>query len=192
MVMPRLQEKYKTEIVPAFLEQRGCPNLFAVPRLEKIVVSMGVGKATENKRLIESATADMTTITGQKCLVTRATKSVSNFRLREGNISGCMVTLRGARMYEFLDRLVSVVIPRIRDFRGLKTKSFDGAGNYSMGLSDQLVFPEIQADRVENVQGMNITMVIRRSSREESLALLRMFGVPFRSDESRTPGEIRG
>ena len=179
MSKPRLQEKYTQEIVPAFLKERGYDNVLSIPRIEKIVVSMGVGKAQENKRLIESAVDDLTKITGQKAVITQAKKSVSNFRLREGNTVGCMVTLRGARMYEFLDRLVSVAIPRIRDFRGLRP-TFDHAGNYSMGLGDQLVFPEIQADRVEHFQGMNITMVIRRSSREESLALLRMFGVPFR------------
>ncbi len=180
MSKPRLQDKYTNEIVPAFLSERGFTNVLSIPRLEKIVISMGVGKAQENKRLIESAVEDLTKIAGQRAVVTRAKKSVSNFRLREGNVVGCMVTLRAARMFEFLDRLVAVTIPRIRDFRGLRPNAFDEAGNYSMGLADQLVFPEIQADRVEHTQGMNITMVIRRSNREESLALLRMFGVPFR------------
>lgn len=179
-MISRLAEKYTNDIVPMFLSEHGYTNKLSVPRLEKIVVSMGVGKAQENKRLIESATADLTKITGQRAVVTRAKKSVSNFRLREGNVIGCMVTLRGARMFEFLDRLVSVVIPRIRDFRGLKTK-FDPAGNYSMGLADQIVFPEIQADKVEHTQGMNITMVIRRSTPEASLTLLKSFGVPFRN-----------
>ena len=180
MNTPRLAEKYTKEIVPAFMKERGFTNVMSIPRLEKIVVSMGVGKAHENKRLLETAVSDLTRITGQKPVVTKAKKSVSNFRVREGMNTGCMVTLRGARMFEFLDRLVSVTIPRIRDFRGLKPNSFDEAGNFNMGLGDQLVFPEIQADKVENNQGMNITMVIRRSNREESLALLRMFGVPFR------------
>lgn len=180
MNQPRLAEKYKQNIVPAFMKERGYTNVMSIPRLEKIVVSMGVGKGHENKRLLETAVSDLTRITGQKAVITKAKKSVSNFRVREGMNTGCMVTLRGARMFEFLDRLVSVAIPRIRDFRGLNPKSFDDAGNYNMGLADQLVFPEIQADKVENFQGMNITMVIRRSSREESLALLRMFGVPFR------------
>jgi len=180
MIKPRLAEKYTNEIVPAFMKERGYKNVMSIPRLEKIVVSMGVGKGHENKRLLETAVSDMNRITGQKAVVTKAKKSVSNFRVREGMNTGCMVTLRGARMFEFLDRLVSVAIPRIRDFRGLKPNSFDGAGNFNMGLADQLVFPEIQADKVENFQGMNITMVIRRSSPDESLALLRMFGVPFR------------
>jgi len=182
-MIPRLADKYRNEIVPSFLKERGYSNALAVPHIEKIVISMGVGKGHENKRLIETAVDDLTRIAGQKAVITLAKKSVSNFRVREGNMVGCMVTLRGTRMYEFLDRLVSVAIPRIRDFRGLRPKSFDDAGNFSMGLQDQLVFPEIQADRIENYQGMNITVVIRRSSREESLALLRMFGVPFR-DES--------
>ena len=181
MNTPRLAEKYQNDIVPAFLKDHGYTNVMSIPRLEKIVVSMGVGKANENKRLMEAAVADLTKITGQKPVVTLAKKSVSNFRLREGYPVGCMVTLRGARMFEFLDRLISVTIPRIRDFRGLKPNSFDGAGNYNMGLSDQLVFPEIQADKVENTQGMNITMVIRRSNKQSSYELLRMFGVPFRN-----------
>ena len=181
MNTPRLAEKYKNEIVPAFLKEHGYTNVMSIPRLEKIVVSMGVGKANENKRLMETAVADLTKITGQQAVVTLAKKSVSNFRLREGYPVGCMVTLRGARMFEFLDRLISVAMPRIRDFRGVKHNSFDGAGNYNMGLADQLVFPEIQADRVENYQGMNITMVIRRSDKEASYELLRMFGMPFRN-----------
>lgn len=179
-MIPRLFERYRDEIVPHFLKERGAPNVHAVPRLAKIVISMGVGKGHENKRLLETAVEDLTKIAGQRAVVTIAKKSVSNFRLREGQKIGCMVTLRGHRMYEFLDRLVSVTIPRIRDFRGLKPTSFDDAGNYSMGLADQIVFPEIRADKVEHYQGMNITLVIRRSSKADSLHLLRMFGVPFR------------
>jgi large subunit ribosomal protein L5 len=186
MNTPRLAEKYKSEIVPAFLKDHGYTNIMSIPRLEKIVVSMGVGKANENKRLMETAVADLTKITGQKVVVTVAKKSVSNFRLREGYPVGCMVTLRGARMFEFLDRLICVAIPRIRDFRGLKPNSFDDAGNFNMGLSDQLVFPEIQADRVENYQGMNITMVVRRSNKQASHDLLKMFGVPFRTKNQET------
>ena len=178
---PRLFERYHDDIRPWFLsDEGGVGNVHAVPRLEKIVISMGVGKANDNKRLLEAAVDDLTKIAGQKPVVTRAKKSVSNFRLREGQKIGCMVTLRGNRMYEFLDRLVSVAIPRIRDFRGLKTTSFDHAGNYSMGLGDQLVFPEIRADKVDTPQGMNITMVIRHSNRERSRELLRRFGVPFK------------
>ena len=188
-MIPRLFERYREEIVPHFMKERGAPNVHAVPQLTKIVVSMGVGKAQENKRLLETAVEDLTRITGQRAVVTVAKKSVSNFRLREGQKIGCMVTLRGRRMYEFLDRLVSVSIPRIRDFRGLKPTSFDDAGNYSMGLGDQLVFPEVQADRVENTQGMNITLVIRRSTRADSLELLRQFGVPFR-DQNQERGAV--
>jgi len=167
------------------MKERGCPNVHSVPRLSKIVLSMGVGKANENKRLLETAVDDLTKITGQKAVITRAKKSVSNFRLREGQQIGCMVTLRGNRMFEFLDRLVSVAIPRIRDFRGLKATSFDKAGNYSLGLADQLVFPEMQADKIENNQGMNITLVIRGSDAEKSVELLRMFGVPFRGQNEQ-------
>lgn len=180
--MARLQTQYNDEIIQAMLEEHNLGNRMAVPRLMKITISMGVGKANELPKLIESASNDLTTIAGQKSVLTRAKKSVSNFRLREGYVVGCMVTLRGARMYEFLDRLVSIVIPRIRDFRGLKTKSFDQAGNFSMGLSDQLVFPEIQTDRVDNQQGMNITMTIRNSDPERSLDLLRRLGMPFKRD----------
>ena len=180
--MTRLQDTYQNEAIPAMMERFEYGNVLAVPRLEKIVVSMGVGNANELPKLVENAAADLATITGQKAVMTRARKSVSNFRLREGYIVGCMVTLRGRRMFEFLDRLVSIVIPRIRDFRGLKASSFDHAGNYSMGLGDQLVFPEIRMDKVDVTQGMNITLTIRNSNPESSLALLRMLGMPFRNN----------
>lgn len=178
--MARLQDKYANEIVPEMLKLSGQTSPLAVPRLEKIVISMGVGSKKDDPKAIERAAEDLTTIAGQRCVVTHAKKSVSNFRLREGNPVGCMVTLRGTRMYEFLDRLISVVLPRIRDFRGIKKTSFDQAGNYSMGLQDQIVFPEIRADRVSHYQGMNITLTIRRSDPERSLEMLRMFGMPFR------------
>ena len=180
--MARLHTKYRDEVVPGLMQHFGLDNSLAVPRIDKITVSMGVGRASEQPKLIQTATQDLTTIAGQRAVQTKATKSVSNFRLREGNVVGCMVTLRGARMYEFMDRLVSIVIPRIRDFRGLRTTSFDKAGNYSMGLADQVVFPEIKADKVETPQGMNITLTIRNSDPERSLELLRRMGMPFKNN----------
>lgn len=180
--MARLMESYRDTIVPALMQEQGYTNKLAVPRLQKIVVSMGVGTGHSDPKKLEAAAADLTTVTGQRAVITRAKKSVSNFRLREGYPVGCMVTLRNKRMYEFMDRLVSIVIPRIRDFRGLKTGSFDKAGNFSIGLTDQLVFPEIRAERVDKPQGMNITFVINNSDPAASLALLRKFGVPFRNN----------
>ncbi len=176
----RLLDKYRKDVVPRMKERFGYKNDHEVPRLEKITVSMGVGKATENVKRIEAAQKDLTRITGQKPLVTRAKKSIAGFKLRKGINIGCKVTLRGPRMYEFFDRLISLVIPRIRDFRGLSPRSFDGRGNYSLGLSEQIVFPEISIDDVEFVQGLNIAITIKNSSDEESLALLDDFGVPFR------------
>ncbi len=180
--MARLKEKYRTEIVAAMREKFGYTNALAVPRLEKITVSMGVGKSTENQKLLDAAVADLAQITGQRPVVTKARKSISSFRLRQGHPIGCKVTLRGARMYEFLDRLISVVAPRIRDFRGLPRNAFDGRGNYNMGLVDQLVFPEINLDKVEHFQGMNISIAIRNGSDESSFELLRLFGMPFRNN----------
>jgi len=177
---PRLLEKYRSEILPNMKEKFGYKNNNEVPRLEKITVSMGVGKATENAKRIEAAQKELTKVTGQKAVITKAKKSIAGFKLRKGVPIGCMVTLRGSRMYEFFDRLISLVIPRIRDFRGLSIRSFDGRGNYSMGLSEQIVFPEITIDEVEFVQGLNITITIKNSSDEESLTLLDLFGVPFR------------
>ena len=155
-------------------------NIHAVPRLQKIVVSMGIGKAVENNKRVDAAVKDLSTITGQKPIVTKAKKSIAGFKVREGMNVGAMVTLRGERMYEFFDRLISIVIPRIRDFRGFPSRAFDGHGNYSLGLSEQLVFPEVSVDDVEFVQGLNINLTIDRSNNEESLALLEMFGFPFR------------
>ena len=179
---PRLKAKYQGEIVPAMRERFGFPNVMAVPRIEKITLSMGVGKATENAKVMDAAVGDLAQITGQKPVVTRSRRAISQFRLRQGQAIGCKVTLRGARMYEFLDRFISVVIPRIRDFRGLKRNAFDGRGNYNMGLQDQLVFPEINLDKVEHVQGMNITITIRNGTDATSLELLRLFGMPFRTN----------
>jgi len=179
---PRLKVRYDAEVVPAMVRKFGYPNRLAVPRVEKITVSMGVGKATENAKVMDAAVADLALITGQKPIVTRSRHAISQFRLRQGQAVGCKVTLRGARMYEFLDRLISVVIPRIRDFRGLRRNSFDGRGNYNMGLPDQLVFPEIQLDKVEHSQGMNITITVRNGTDESSMELLRLFGMPFRAN----------
>jgi len=178
--MSRLSEKYQKEIVPQMVERFKYKNVNAVPRLEKITVSMGVGKAVENNKRIDAAVKDLATVTGQRPVVTKAKKSIAGFKLREGMNVGAKVTLRGNRMYEFFDRLVSIVIPRIRDFRGFSSQAFDGYGNYSLGLSEQLVFPEVSVENVEFVQGLNICLTIDRSSDEESLALLEMFGFPFR------------
>ncbi len=179
--MARLKEKYETEIVSSLKERFGIENVNAVPRLTKIVVNRGVGKALENAKRLEEAQKELSQISGQWPAIRRARKSIANFKMREDNAIGCMVTLRGNRMYEFLDRLISVVIPRIRDFRGLKVK-FDGRGNYSMGLADQIVFPEIKIDDVEFVQGMNICLTVKNSDDEKSQALLMEFGFPFRRD----------
>jgi large subunit ribosomal protein L5 len=178
--MARLREKYLKEVVPRMVERFSYTNVNAVPRLEKIVVSMGIGKAVENNKRIDAAVKDLSVITGQKPVVTKAKKSIAGFKVREGMSVGAKVTLRGRRMYEFFDRLVSIVIPRIRDFRGFPAGAFDGSGNYSLGLGEQLVFPEIAVEDVEFVQGLNINLTIDRSSDEESLALLELFGFPFR------------
>jgi large subunit ribosomal protein L5 len=182
MANSRLHEMYKETVVPALKERFGIENLMAVPRIEKVIVNMGVGKATENRKFLDDAARDLGIITGQKAKITVARRSVSGFKLREGNAIGCMVTLRGQRMYEFLDRLISIVIPRIRDFRGLSPRSFDGRGNYNMGLSEQIVFPEIDLDSVENTQGMNVTITIKNGTDETSFELLKNLGMPFRSN----------
>lgn len=177
----RLMEKYNKEIRPGLKEKLGRSNMLSIPKLEKIVVSMGVGKAIENKRRLECAVRDLGLIVGQKAAICKAKHSVAGFKLREGQEIGCKVTLRREYMYEFLDRLINIAIPRVRDFRGLPTESFDGFGNYAMGIADQSIFPEISLDSVEFPQGMNIVMVIKNSkSSEESLELLKMFGVPFK------------
>lgn len=181
---PRLAQRYQEEILPALAEKLGQKNRLAVPRLEKIIVSMGVGSAISDKKHIEDATAAMSEITGQKPLVCRARKSIANFRLREGLPIGCKVTLRGPRMYEFFDRLISIALPRVRDFRGLNPNAFDGHGNYSLGLNEQLVFPELNPDKYTRVQGMNIAIVCSGGSDDASRDLLTMFGMPFRRDEA--------
>jgi large subunit ribosomal protein L5 len=178
--MARLLERYQKEIAPQLEKKLGRKNRLSLPRLEKIIVNMGVGKALQEKNRIEMATEQLAQITGQKALVTKAKKAVSGFRLREGNEIGCKVTLRGRRMYEFLDRLISIALPRIRDFRGVNPKSFDGHGNYSLGLAEQLVFPEIDPDKVNFAQGMDVTFVTTTNSDDEARELLRAFGMPFR------------
>jgi large subunit ribosomal protein L5 len=177
---PRLKERYENEIVPQMAEQFGYRNRLAVPRLEKVVVNMGVGNGHEDKARLEQGQKDLPLITGQAPVVTHARQSVAAFKIREGYPVGLKVTLRAARMYEFLDRLISVTIPRLRDFRGLKPSSFDGHGNYSLGITEQLVFPEINADDVQVVQGMDITICTTAKTDEEGLELLTKFGVPFR------------
>jgi large subunit ribosomal protein L5 len=179
---PRLAAKYKSEVVKQLMERFSLTNVHEVPRLEKIVVSMGVGKAIENRKRLDAAANDMTTICGQRAQIRKAKVSVSGFKLRQDMPIGCRVTLRGGRMWEFLDRLITLAIPRIRDFRGIKRGSFDGRGNFSMGLTDQLVFPEISIDKVEWQQGMNITCVMSGGSDEMSFELLNRLGMPFRRD----------
>jgi large subunit ribosomal protein L5 len=178
--MTRLSEKYKNEIVPQLREQFGYGNPHQVPLVTKVVLNMGVGAAVENKSRVEAAAKDMTMLAGQKAVVTKARKSIAGFKLREDMPIGCMTTLRGDRMYEFMDRLIAVVLPRIRDFRGLKD-NFDGNGNYSLGLNEQSLFPEIELDRVEFTQGMNITIVTTARTDAEGRALLKGFGMPLRS-----------
>ena len=186
MVPPRLLERYEKEIRPVLAKKFGRDNPHALPRLEKIVVNMGVGSAVSEKKHIEDATAALAQITGQKPLVTKSRIAIANFRLREDMPIGCKVTLRGLRMYEFLDRLISLALPRVRDFRGLNPNAFDGHGNYSLGLSEQLVFPELNPDKFLRPQGMNVTLVISGGSNDESRELLRAFGMPFKAEEEQT------
>lgn len=178
--MARLLERYQKDIAPQLSKKLNRTNPFSLPRLQKIVVNMGVGKALQDKNRMEQAAEQLAQITGQKAQITKARIAVSGFRLREGNEIGCRVTLRGKRMYEFLDRLISIALPRIRDFRGVNPKSFDGNGNYSMGLAEQVVFPEIDPDKVTFSQGMDITFVTSTKSDDEARELLRAFGMPFR------------
>jgi large subunit ribosomal protein L5 len=178
--IPRLLEEYRGNIVPQMKEKFKYANLLSVPRLNKIVVNMGVGEAINDQKLVEGAAADLAVITGQKAKICRARKAVSNFKLRKGLAIGCCVTMRGARMYEFLDRLITVAIPRIRDFRGFSAHAFDGGGNYNFGLLEQNVFPEISSDRTTRTQGMNITIQTTAKTDDEGKELLRLFGFPFR------------
>ena len=178
--MARLQERYKNEIIPELKKKLGRENILSLPRLEKIVLNMGVGKVLQDKNRLEQAAEQLTMLAGQKCQITRARKAISAFRLREGNPIGCRVTLRGPRMFEFLDRLIVVALPRIRDFRGVNPKSFDGRGNYSLGLTEAQIFPEIDPDKVTFTQGLDVTMVTSTRNDDEARELLRAFGMPFR------------
>ena len=182
---PRLKERYLKEIVPVLTKEFNYANPMAVPRLRKIVVNMGLGEAIQNAKLLDAATQELAQITGQKPVITRARKSIANFKLRKNMPIGAMVTLRGDRMYEFFDRLTNVALPRVRDFRGLSTRAFDGRGNYTLGLRDQLVFPEVDYAKVEKVKGMNISIVTDARTDAEALALLRHLGLPFRAEAQR-------
>jgi large subunit ribosomal protein L5 len=177
-----MRERFRSAVVPAMMKERGYGNPFQVPRLAKVVINMGVGEGKENAKVLDFATADLQAISGQKPIITRAKKSIANFKLRENVPIGCKVTLRGPRMYEFLDRLVNVALPRVRDFKGVPPKGFDGRGNYNMGLKEQIIFPEIVYDKVDKVRGMDITMVTTARTDEEAKALLTHLGVPFRTE----------
>jgi large subunit ribosomal protein L5 len=179
---PRLRQQYSAEIRDQLKGSLGLSNIMEVPRLSKVVINMGVGRATQQASLLEGAVRDLSTISGQKPLVTRARSSIAGFKLREGNAIGCKVTLRGDRMWEFFDRLVSLAIPRVRDFRGLSTQSFDGRGNYTFGVTEQLIFPEIDYDSIDTTRGMDITIVTTARTDAEGLALLTAFGFPFRRE----------
>jgi large subunit ribosomal protein L5 len=188
-MVPRLKERYGKEVVPALVKEFRYKNVAAVPRLRKIVVNMGLGEAIQNAKLLDSATQELALITGQKPVITRARQSIANFKLRKNMPIGAMVTLRGSRMYEFFDRLANVVLPRVRDFRGLPARAFDGRGNYTLGLRDQLVFPEIDYAKVDKLKGMNISIVTDARTDAEALALLRQLGMPFRQEARRRGAE---
>jgi large subunit ribosomal protein L5 len=186
---PRLKERYQKEIAPALVKEFKYSNRMAVPRLRKVVVNMGLGEAIQNAKLLDSAGVELGLITGQKAVITRARKSIANFKLRKNMPIGAMVTLRGDRMYEFLDRLMNVALPRVRDFRGLSARAFDGRGNYTLGLRDQLVFPEVDYSKVDKVKGMNISIVTDARTDAEALSLLRHCGLPFRPEGRRQTTE---
>ena len=177
--MSRLKDLYKDEIVNAMIKKFGYKNIMEVPKLDKIVINMGVGEAKENAKVLDSAVKDLETITGQKVVLTRAKNSVANFKIREGMPIGCKTTLRGEKMYDFMDRLVNLALPRVRDFRGVSADSFDGRGNYALGVKEQLIFPEIEYDKVEKVRGMDVIVVTTAKTDEEARELLRLFGMPF-------------
>ena len=177
--MSRLKEQYQNEITKAMIEKFGYKNIMEVPKLDKIVVNMGVGEAKENAKVLEAAIKDMETITGQKAVPTRAKNSIANFRLREGQAIGCKVTLRGEKMYEFLDRLVNLALPRVRDFRGVNPNAFDGRGNYALGIKEQIIFPEIEYDKIDKIRGMDIICVTTAKTDEEARELLTLFNMPF-------------
>lgn len=177
--MNRLQERYEKEVVPAMMEKFGYKNIMQVLKIEKVVINMGVGEAKDNPKVLESAVSDLQIIAGQKPVLTRAKKSVANFKIRENMALGCKVTLRKTNMYEFVDKLVSIALPRVRDFRGVSAKAFDGRGNYSLGIKEQLIFPEIEYDKVDKVRGMDIIFVTSANTDEEARELLRFLGMPF-------------
>ena len=177
--MNRLQEKYNNEIVPAMIEKFGYKKIMQVPKLNKIVINMGVGEAKDNSKVLDSAVKDLEIIAGQKAVVTKAKKSIANFKIREGLPIGCKVTLRGEKMYDFADRLINLALPRVRDFRGVSANSFDGRGNYALGIKEQLIFPEIEYDKVDKVRGMDVIFVTTANTDEEARELIRLFGMPY-------------
>ena len=182
--MNRMQEKYNTDIVPALRKAFDLTNIMQVPRITKVVVNIGMGEALENPKALESAVADLTTVTGQKPVMTKARKSIANFKLREGRLIGTKVTLRGDRMWAFLDRLLSTALPRVRDFRGVSPNAFDGRGNYTLGLRDQLIFPEIEYDKIDKLRGMEVTIVTTAKDDDQARALLQLLGMPFSKKEA--------
>ncbi|HRD80866.1 MAG TPA: 50S ribosomal protein L5 [Saprospiraceae bacterium] len=182
--IPRFKKKYREEVVPALMEQFQYGSIMEVPRLVKISLNQGIGEATQDKKLVDNAAAELTLIAGQKAVATKAKRSVSNFKLREGMPIGARVTLRDHRMYEFLDRLITVALPRVRDFRGINDKSFDGRGNYSMGVTEHIIFPEIDLDKVSKIMGMDITFVTTAKTDQEAFALLKLLGLPFKNQKN--------
>ncbi len=178
---PRLRKKYKEEIIPQLMKDFSFQNIMQVPKLERVIINMGLGEAVQNAKLIDSAVEELTAITGRKPIVTRAKKSIASFKLREGMPIGVMVTLRGEQMYDFVDRLVSIALPRTRDFKGISPKSFDGRGNYTLGIREQIVFPEVNYDKIDRIKGMNVTLVTTAETDEQGRALLKSLGMPFRN-----------
>ncbi|MGB5696120.1 MAG: 50S ribosomal protein L5 [Polyangiales bacterium] len=178
---PRLRKKYQEEVVPQLMKEFGLKNVMQVPKLERIVINMGLGEAVQNAKLVETAAEELSAISGRKPIVTRAKKSIASFKLREGMPIGVMVTLRRAQMYDFLDRLISLALPRTRDFKGISPKAFDGRGNYTLGIREQIVFPEINYDRIDRIKGMNVTLVTTAKTDEQGRALLKSLGMPFRN-----------
>jgi large subunit ribosomal protein L5 len=179
--MARLKERYHREVVPQLMKELGYTNIYQVPRLAKVVINMGLGEAIQNPKALDAAVGELTAITGQKAVITKARAAISNFKLREGMSIGCMVTLRGPRMYEFLDRLLNVALPRVRDFRGVSDRSFDGRGNYSLGVREQIIFPEVDLDKIDKVRGLTVSIVTTARTDAEGKALLKAFGMPFRA-----------
>ena len=182
--MSRLKDIYQSEIVDAMIKKFGYKNIMEVPKLDKIVVNMGVGEAKENAKVLDSAVRDLEIITGQKAVITKAKKSVANFKIREGMPIGCKVTLRGEKMYEFADRLINLALPRVRDFRGVSANSFDGRGNYALGIKEQIIFPEIEYDKIDKIRGMDVIIVTTAKTDEEARELLRLFNMPFEKQEA--------